>query len=102
MRVVAEQRPHDMGCEVIPLSDGRVVYATFVARDQDAAALRRIVRAVASSGPGVSGRLANLVTTDRRFALPYGACGASRREAICWLERTIEIAVRKRRCASKP
>lgn len=79
-----------------PLRDGRVVYAAFVACDQDAAALRRVVRAVASSGPGASARLANLVTTDRRFALPYGGCGKSRREAIYWLERTIEIAVRKR------
>ena len=80
----------------VPLSDGRVVYAAFVACDQNAASLRRVVRAVASSGPGASARLANLVVSDRRFALPYGGCGKSRREAIYWLERTIEIAVRKR------
>ncbi|ASV96725.1 hypothetical protein [Paraburkholderia aromaticivorans] len=79
----------------IPLSGGRVVYAAFVACDHNAAALRRVVRAVASSGLGAWGRLANLAATDRRFAMPYGGCGESRREAIYWLERTIEMAVRK-------
>jgi hypothetical protein len=69
-----------------------VARSAFIAYDQDAAALRRVVRTVAASGPGASVRLANLVTSDRRFALPDGGCGESRREAIFWFEREIEIA----------
>lgn len=83
----------------VPLSDGRVVYAAFVACEHNAAALRKAVRAVASSGPGASVRLVDLVATDRRFAMPYGGCGESRQEAIYWLERTIEIAFLQERMA---
>jgi hypothetical protein len=81
----------------IPLNDGRVVCGAFVACDHNAPALRRVVRDIAASGAGAFGRLADLVATDRRFAMPYGGCGESRREEIYWLERTIEIALLQER-----
>ena len=41
-------------------------------------------------------RLHEQCGAKRVFAMPYGGCGKSRREAIYWLERTIEIAVRNK------